>query len=400
MKKLVSLALTAVLALGTTCTLASCGGNKENDGAKVKIGLITLHDRQSTYDKNFIEAFEAACEAKGVEAVIKTGIPETDECYNAAADLVDIGCKGVFADSFGHEDFMINAAREFSEVQFAHATGTKSLEVSLPNYHNAFASIYEGRYLAGVAAGWKLQEMIDAKTVSVNENGNYKLGYVGAFTYAEVISGYTSWFLGVKSVVSNVEMDVTFTGSWYQETWEAKAADTLIKGGAVLVSQHADSMGAPRTCETAKVPNVSYNGSTAAACPDTFIVSSKINWQPYFEKFIDASVNGTTLETDWTGTIGTNSVQLTAVGTAAAQGTQEKIDEVKAKLVAGTLHVFDTSKFTVGGQPVTEFKVGETNVIENGYFAESKVRSAPYFELRIDGITLLNEVYDPVEEDE
>ena len=367
---------------------------------EIKVGFIFLHDENSTYDLNFINAAKAACEALGLsedQYVLRTNVPEGQECYDAAADLADDGCNIVFADSFGHEDFMIQAAREFPEVQFCHATGTKAHTEGLDNFHNAFASIYEGRYLAGIAAGMKLNEMIEAGEITEDQA---KMGYVGAYTYAEVISGYTSFYLGAKSVCPSVTMDVTFTGSWYDETAEKEGANKLIAEGCVLISQHADSMGAPTACEDAGVPNVSYNGSTVDACPNTFIVSSRINWEPYFEYMINCVVNGETIAADWTGTIATGSVELSEVNeAAAAEGTVEAIEAAKAELEAGTLHVFDVNTFTVGGETKTSYMADvdtdpdytpDTEAIVDGYFAESTFRSAPYFDLQIDGINLLD----------
>lgn len=411
MKKTFSILLAMVLVIGV---LAGCGGSgssgsneKPGEGAtddfikpNIKVGFITLHDENSTYDLNFINAAKAACEELGVEYLIRTNIPEGQECYDAAADLVDAGCGIIFADSFGHEDFMIQAAKEFPDVQFCHSTGTKAHTENLPNYHNAFASIYQGRYLAGVAAGMKLNEMIEAGKIKKEEA---KIGYIGAFTYAEVISGYTSFFLGARSVCPSATMEVTFTGSWYDETAEKEGANTLINDGCVLISQHADSMGAPTACETAGVPNVSYNGSTISACPNTFIVSSRIDWAPYYIYAIRAAADGEAIDTDWTGDIGTGSVVLTEInGQAAAAGTQEKIDELTEKLKFGDLNVFDTATFTVGGKKLESHKADvdtdadytpDTEVISDGYFHESEYRSAPYFDLRIDGITLLDEKY-------
>ncbi len=286
MKKITALLLAMVMVFA----LCACSSNDDkNDDAseqtasEIKVGFIFLHDENSTYDLNFMNAAEAACKALGLsesQYVFKKNIPEGQECYDAAAELAEEGCNIIFADSFGHESFMIEAAKEFPDVQFCHATGTLAHTEGLANYHNAFASIYEGRYLAGIAAGLKLNEMI-ANGTEINGTvvtaDNAKIGYVGAFTYAEVISGYTSFFLGARSVCPTVTMDVTFTGSWYDETAEKEAANTLIKNGCNLISQHADSMGAPTACETAGVPNVSYNGSTISACPNTFIVSSRID---------------------------------------------------------------------------------------------------------------------------
>ena len=420
MKKFVAL----LLALAMVFALCACGNSnsaapKQDDAAEssqpsdnasenqsaadlsaLKVGFIFLHDENSTYDLNFMNAAKEACETLGVESVFKTNIPEDQSCYEAAAELADAGCNIIFADSFGHEDYIIQAAKEFPKVQFCHSTGTKAHTEGLDNYHNAFASIYEGRYLAGVAAGLKLNEMIDNGDFAAEDA---KIGYVGAFTYAEVVSGYTSFFLGARSVCPTATMEVTFTGSWYDETAEKEAANKLIANGCKLVSQHADSMGAPTACETAGVPNVSYNGSTISACPNTFIVSSRIDWAPYYEFVINAVANGETIPADWTGTLATGSVVLTEVNeAAAAAGTADKIAEVKAALEAGTIHVFDTANFTVGGETLTSYMAdvdtdanyeADTEVILDGYFHESEMRSAPYFDLRIDGITLLDEAY-------
>ena len=364
---------------------------------KVKVGFICLHDEQSTYDLNFINAAKAACEKLGVEMVLKTGINEDNACYETAADMADSGCIAVFADSFGHEDYMIQAAQEYPNVQFCHSTGTKAHTVNLPNYHNAFAAIYEGRYLAGVVAGMKLNEMIEAGKFTAEEA---KVGYVGAFTYAEVISGYTSFFLGVRSVCPTATMEVTFTGSWYDPTAEKEGAQKLIQGGCKLISQHADSMGAPSACEEAKIPNVSYNGSTKEAGPNTYLISSRIDWEPYYEYAITAAMNGKPIDTDWTGTIATGSVKLTELNEGVvAAGTKEKLEEVQKALEAGTLHVFDTATFTKDGAPLTSYMADvdtdpaytpDTEVVKDGYFHESEFRSAPYFDLQIDGITLLD----------
>ncbi len=390
MKKVTALLLSLLMVV----SLCACGEGGKN--GKFKAGFIFLHDENSTYDKNFIEAAKKACDELGVEMIAKTNVPEGQECYNTAEDLVDEGCKFVFADSFGHEDFMIQAAKKYPDVQFSHATGTKAHTEGLSNYHNAFASIYEGRYLAGIAAGMKLNEMIEAGTITADKA---KMGYVGAFTYAEVISGYTSFYLGAKSVCPTVTMEVTFTGSWYDETAEKEGANTLINDGCVLISQHADSMGAPTACETAGVPNVSYNGSTASVAPNTFIVSSKIDWTPYFKYAIKCAMEGKAIDTDWTGTTATGSVALTELGTVAAAGTQEAIDAAKAKLADGSLHVFDVNTFTVEGKKLDSYMAdvdtdeaytGDHEAIKDGYFAESSDRSAPYFDLQIDGISLLN----------
>lgn len=413
-KKLVS--LLAVMAM-TVSAIVGCGSSKgetaksnetkaavESEGESaaaatdLKAGFIFLHDENSTYDLNFLNGAKAACEKLGVECVIKTNIPEGQECYEAACELADAGCDFIFADSFGHEDYMIEAAKEYPEVQFSHATGTKAHTENLENFHNAFAAIYDGRYLAGIVAGMKLNEMIDNGDITAEQA---KIGYVGAYTYAEVISGYTSFFLGARSVCPTATMEVTFTGSWYDETAEKEGANKLIQNGCVLISQHADSMGAPTACETAGVPNVSYNGSTVSACPNTFLVSSRINWEPYFEYALNCVAAGTPIDTDWCGSLENGAVELTDLGSAVAEGTQEAIDKAKEELIAGTIHTFDISTFTVDGKALESYEADvdtdadytpDHEVVSDGYFHESgsEFRSAPYFDVQIDGITLLD----------
>ena len=403
MKKIAALVLALIVCLSVV-TFASAEEAKK----PVKLGVILLHDEDSTYDLNFINGANDAVkilkeDGYDVELTLIRNKAETNECYEAAKELANSGCNVVFADSFGHESFVLQAAKEFPEVQFCHATGTMAHTEGLDNFHNAFAAIYQGRYIAGIAAGMKLNE--------IRENGGLKgevpmMGYVGAFTYAEVISGYTSFYLGAKSVCPDVQMKVQFTGSWYDELAEKSAAEALIAAGCDLISQHADSMGAPTACEDAGIPDVSYNGSTIDYCPETFIVSSRIDWAPYFVYICDCVAAGLPIDTDWVGTLESGSVALTEVNTdVAAEGTVEAMAEAAAALAAGETQVFDTARegfITVNGQPMNEYMADvdtdanyekDTQVVIDGYFQESVFRSAPYFDVQIDGIELLNAAY-------
>ena len=408
MKKLIAV----LLSLAMILSLAACGSKPDNTtkapettkAAKqttqapsalddFKIGFIFLHDpASSTYDNNFYQAALQVQKELGLrddQCIFKWNVPEDSGCQDTAEEMADAGCKIVFADSFGHETYMIEAAKNYPNVQFCHATGTQAQQVKLANYHNAFAAIYEGRYLAGIAAGMKLAELVKAGKEA-------KVGYVAAFPYAEVVSGYTSFFLGVRSIVPEATMKVVYTNSWFDIALEKEAALKLINDGCVLLSQHADSEGAPKACEEKGIPDVAYNVSTINLGPNTAIISSKINWAPYYKMIIDAVAKGESFATDWCGTFATGSVELTELNEkVAAPGTQEAIDKAKAELTAGTLHVFDTKNWTLDGQHLTEYKadvdgdyVGETNVIIDGIFVESgeQFRSAPYFDIRIDGV--------------
>lgn len=404
-KKIVALVLVLALAASLAIGLAACNDTPNNqlvfgpEDADITFGMICLHDENSTYDANFINAARELAESRNVRVIIKTGIPESDACYNAAADLVDQGCDVIFADSFGHETYIMQAAREFKDVEFAHATGTYAHTENLSNFHNGFATIYEGRYLAGVVAGYELNEMIANGEITADQA---KMGYVGAYPYAEVVSGYTSFYLGAKSVCPSVTMEVRYTGSWYDETAERATAEALIKADCVLISQHADSSGAPTACQEAGIPNVTYN--LAFPGNSTYLVGSRINWTPYFEYIIDQMRAGEEIAADWTGDLSTSSVLLLEYGAGVSAEVKAKVAEVLAELEAGTRKVFDVSTFTVGGETLSTYMADvntdedftkDTQVIttdDNGitYFAESHFRSAPYFDVRIDGITEIN----------
>ena len=402
MKKIASVLLVLAMLL---CSVAFAEVAKED----MKIGLICLHDENMGYDANFIDSMKAALANLGLDEsqlIIKTNIPEGQECYDAAIDLAESGCQYIFADSFGHEDYIIQAASEFPEVQFSHATGTKSQSAGLDNFHNAFASIYQGRFAAGYAAGLKLNEMIEKGEITEDQA---KVGYVGAFPYAEVISGYTSTFLGIRYACPSATMTVKFTNSWGDQALEQEAATALIAtNGCVLMSEHADTVGAPTACEDNGVPNVGYNISFAAVAPNTALVSSRINWTPYMQMAIEAPMKGESFPTDIALGMADGAVELTELNeNVAAEGTAEKVQEVLDKLASGELQVFDTSTFTVNGMTAEEYVQTEdylqdtanggfnaavhqvaAEYVKDGSFHESEFQSAPYFDLPIDGITL------------
>ena len=427
MKKILALILAAAMLF----SLAACGGagdtsdvNEFEEGESAallpapeltkdfeikddfKFGLICLHDENSTYDNNFLVAAKKVKEILGLtddQLLIKTNVAEANDCYEVAKELANKGCTMIFADSFGHESFIAQAAKEFPDVQFGHATGVSSkyANADLPNMHNAFASIYEGRYLAGIAAGMKLNEMIEEGKFTADEA---VIGYVGAFTYAEVISGMTSFFLGARSVCPTATMKVRYTGSWYDQAKEQEAATALIEqDGCVLISQHADSLGAPTACELHDIPNVSYNGSAYSAGENTWLISSAVNWAPFFLYMAKCVNTGEEMVKDYCGTINTGSVVLSGINQGVvAEGTKEAIEKAIDEFKAGTLHVFATDTYTVEGKvdeglaDVDGDYTPETNVVHDGYFDESNAdsfRSAPYFDRIIDGVENKNTMF-------
>ncbi|MBQ8086913.1 MAG: BMP family ABC transporter substrate-binding protein [Clostridia bacterium] len=388
MKKLVSLLV--VLTMAFMCCAAFAEGVPAD---QIKVGYVFVGDENEGYTAAHYEGAKAMMETLGLsedQVVIRWTIPETEECYDAAVDLADAGCNIVFANSFGHESYMIQAAAEYPDVEFAHATGFQAASSGLSNMHNYFTSVYESRFVSGVVAGLKLNEMIANGVVTED---NCKIGYVGAHPYAEVISGYTSFFLGVRSVCPSATMVVKYTGSWASFDLEKEAAEALIAQGCVLISQHADTTGAPTACQAAGVPCVGYNVTMIPVAPDCALTSASIDWAPYYTYAVKSVIDGEPIAVDWCQGYAEGATKITELNeNAVAEGTAEKVAEVEVALKSGELHVFDTATFTVGGETLEDLVANNadyasyTDMVSDGYFHESELGSAPSFAFIIDGV--------------
>ena len=409
MKKFLALILALVMAL----SLVACGEKAPaaddaatpDDGAAepaLKIGLICVHDENSGYDFAHIDGLSKACEALGIDVasqvVFKYNVPEDETCYDSAVDLAEQGCSLIISNSYGHQTYMQQAASEYPELTFVAATGDTAAPSGLANFKNIFPYTYESRYVSGIVAGMKLKELMDAGTVT-----DPYVGYVGAFPYAEVVSGYTAFFLGLQSIVPEAHMDVQYTNSWYDPVAEGEAANTLMARGCVIIGQHADSTGAPSAVQAALdggavAYSVGYNIDMLAVAPTAALTSAQNVWSVLYKATIEAFQAGN-VPTDYACGIAEGAQQISPLGPSCAAGTQEAVDAAWAAIKDGSVKVFDTSKFTVGGAAVTTAFALDTDgdwvndsveAIVDGAFVESVARSAPYFSLRIDGITELN----------
>ncbi len=379
------------------------------DVSKLKVGVILIGNDQEGYTKAHIDGITEAAKALGLQddqILWKYNIPEDEKVSSNGEQLIAAGCNLIISNSYGHQSFMQELAEKHSDVQFIAMTGDTAASSGLKNLSNAFTKVYESRYVAGVVAGLKLKELIDAgKLTDKNYDGeNVKIGYVGAFNFAEVMSGYTAFYLGVKSIVNNVIMDVHFTDSWYDVDKEKAAAAMLVERGCVIISQHADSAGAPTAVEEAWNNGtvaycVGYNVSMLDVAPNAALTSATNVWSVYYKYAFATAINGGDIDSNWSAGYKEGAVKITDLGPACAEGTQAKVDEVIGKLKSGELNVFDTSKYTVEGKTVTwayatdsdgDFVYDKNNVIADGYFHESFVQSAPAFNLKIDGINWLN----------
>ncbi|MGB8455707.1 MAG: BMP family ABC transporter substrate-binding protein [Anaerocolumna sp.] len=368
------------------------------DVSGIKVGVIYVGDENEGYTAAHMAGIEDMIKTLGLsegQVIEKTNIAEDESCYDAAVDLAEQGCNIIFANSFGHEDYMLQAAKEYPDVQFCHATGYKAASSGLPNVHNYFTAVYESRYVSGIVAGLKLNEMIENGTITADQA---KMGYVGAYNYAEVVSGYTSFYLGAKSVCPSVTMEVQYTNSWADMAGENEVAKQLIADGCVILSQHADTTGAPTAAEEANVPVVGYNVDMTSVAPDAALTSATINWGPYYTYAVKSIIDGTTIDTDWCQGYADGAVGISPLNDkVVAAGTADKVAEVEAALKDGTLKVFDTSTFTVQGSKIEDLIKDNADFsrysayVSDGYFHESELISAPAFDLRIDGITELTQ---------
>ena len=398
----------------TASAAASAASGNSDSGTSLKVGVILVGDENEGYTAAHIDGIKKAAADLGISDdsfLWKYSVGETQDCKDAADDLVDQGATIVIANSYGHQTFIQAAAEENPDVTFISMTGDTAESSGLSNFKNAFTAVYQSRYVSGVVAGMKLQELIDNGTLTAENmpdaftaDGDIKLGYVGAYPYAEVVSGYTAFYLGVKSIVNNVHMFVEYTNSWFDINKEGETANSLIAEGCVIISQHADSTGAPSAVEAAYKDNgtvaysVGYNVSMLEVAPDVALTSASNNWSVYYNYVFSQALKGEDIATNWCEGYEDDAVNITALGTSAADGTQAKVDEVISAIKDGSLNVFDTSTFTVDGKQLTDADgvdldfdgTADIFPIKNGAFHESDVadgfRSAPYFSFRIDGI--------------
>lgn len=357
--------------------------------ADLKVGYIFTGDENDCYTAAHYAGLKEMQETLGLlddQIIIKQAIPEDEMCYEAAGDLADQGCQIVFASSNGYEPFILRAAKEFPDVQFCQAAGEQAAGSGLDNMHNFFAAVYESRYVSGVVAGMKLSEMIASGTIT---EAGAKIGYVGAYPNAEVISGFTAFFLGARSQCPSATMEVRYTYSWSDFDLEKECAESLIADKFVLIGQHVNTTAVPEACEAAGVPCVGYNVSVLETAPNWALTSASINWEPYYEYAVKCILDGTVIDTDWCQGYNGGAVCITGLNeSAVAEGTSGKVAETETAIKEGSLHVFDTSTWTVNGTAYTE---ADSDNVSDGYFHESEKASAPAFAFIIDGITAVAE---------
>ena len=377
-------------------------------GKSLTVGAIMVGDESEGYTKAHMDGINAAktfLEGKGatVNIVWKKSIGEDASCATACTETITAGASLVITNSYGHQFAIGDTVAANPAVTFVSMTGDLAAGSGNANWKNAFTDIYQSRYVSGVAAGLKLKQLVeDGKLSASNYDGeNIKIGYVGAYPYAEVVSGYTAFYLGIKSVVSNIVMSVKYTNSWFDFNKENETAKALIADGCVIIGQHADSEGAPTACETAfdegtLVYSVGYNVGMLTAAPRASLTSATNNWAVYYTYLFYQKLTGAEIDVDWHAGYAAGAVGITELnGKAFKTDISAQLADVVAGVKNGTIKVFDCANFTVNGAHLTTYTGaygmgGAEAIAKDGevyYFNESTLRSAPYFDIRIDGIT-------------
>ena len=393
-KRILALLMAGVMAVG----LAACGGTAETEPAEetteetaegvetteetagipasdLKIGLILVGEIAHAYDKNHIEGMQSACEILGLDydsqVIVKTNIGEDSGCADAISELIDAGCQVIVADSFGHETYIEEAAADHPDVEFLHATGYQGATDGLDNTHNYFVHAYQGWYLAGIIAGLKTE--------------TNQLGMVGALPYAEVISGFTAFYLGAKSVNPDVTMLVNYIHDWGDATKEATNAQSLIDQGCDVISQQTDTSAPATTAEANGVFVIGYNDDMIPAAPNAALTSVRFDWGVYYTYALGCILNGEAIDQDWCGTYAEGACYPSEYNEAILpEGAQEAVEAAAAGIAGGSIQVF------AGPLHGVDADGNELNLAEGEAYIENETSSAPSFAYIIDGITVLS----------
>ncbi len=340
-------ALAVALALGAIHFAR--GGARPVDG--IKAGFIYENDESTPYTYNFYLAQTALEREFGdrVQTLTRSNVPEA-ESEEPVRELIRAGCSILFVNNYSSQ--IAKLAEEYPQVQFCQGSFYDGEHENYPeNYHTFNAEIYQGRYISGIAAGMKLRELIDTRSIAPEEA---LVGYVGAYPSTEVISGYTAFLLGVRSVCPEATMRVRYTKAWSSYSREKSCAAALIDEGCVIIAQHTDTIGPAVACEeaaaTKRVFHVGYNQNLIDIAPATSLVSTRVNWAPYILGAVEAVLTGESIEKHVGGRIHGNDacggleegwVQMLELNRRiAAYGTQEAMDKAAEAMKRGTLEVF------------------------------------------------------------
>ena len=348
------------------------------------VGFIYDNDEIIPYTYNFMLAKNELEKEYGdrVKVYVKSNVLDT-VMEEPVRDLAQDGCDIIFTNTYSTQFKQL--ALQYPDIQFCQTSfSTEDTSFSPANYHTFNGLIYQGRYVSGVAAGMKLRQLIDEGVLTTEQA---IVGCVGAFPSAEVISGYTAFLLGVRSIVPEATMRVIYTGTWNSYSKEKACAKALIDAGCVVITQHTDTTAPAVACEEAaeekQVYHISYNQSMIDVASESSLTGACINWSPYILGAVEALMNGQEIEKYVKGSIHGNDIgagfdrgwvkMLELNDAIIAPGTQERINKTIDALRKGKIDVFKGDYQGVNPDDPTD----TCNLI--GGYTENRLSSAPSF---------------------
>ena len=350
-----------------------------------RVGFVYSEDESTPYTANFVKAQRALEDEYGdrVQVMVKSNVLNR-ESEQPMRELIRGGARILFINM--DTDIPITLAREFPDVQFCQVSlPSISMEGTPENYHTFNGEIYQARYISGIAAGMKLRQLLDSGALLPQDA---LVGYIGANASTEVISGYTAFLLGVRSVAPEATMRVRYTGSWSNYAAEKEQTRELIDEGCVIIAQHVNTTAPAVACEEAvsagkTVYHVGYHQSMMDIAPSCALVSIRTNWAPYVIQAVRAVMSGTAIENtveahehgrDLSAGFESGWVELMELNKfIAAEGTQEKIDNAIEGLKKGKIRVF-SGNYT----GVNPLNASDTIDLNEG-FTENQYSSNPSF---------------------
>jgi len=364
----------------------------------LKIGFVYDNDESTPYTYNFSLAKDELEKKYGdrVEILTCSNVMD-DEMEEPLRELAEQGCDVIFFN--GYSELVMQLAPEYPEVQFCQTSYADLSDKTVPsNYHTFKGEAYQGRYVSGIAAGMKIQQMIQEGSITEDEA---IVGFVAAFPTSEVISGYTAFLMGVRSIVPSATMHVCYTETWSSYALEKSAAGQLIDDGCVVVSQYTDTIGPAIACEEAlqekkEVYFVGFNQSMSEVAPGTSLVTARICWEKYILAAVKAVMSNKKIESVVSGHVRGNDafagfeegwVEMVDLNLqVAATGTQEAMDRAIDQFKRGNVSfVFKGNYVGVNPDDPTD-----TIDLQKGY-VENEKTSYPLFHYVLKDVIIIDE---------
>ena len=313
-------AIVALAMVFGVSTLMAAGHAKKIKVAFVYVGPVGDHGW--TYQHH--EAHKAVIAKFGdkVETIHVENVSEGPDAERVIQQLAAKGNDLIFTTSFGFMNPTIKVAKRFPKVKFEHATGFKRA-ANVSTYNTRF---YQGRYVAGVAAG---------KLTKTNT-----IGYIASFPIPEVVMGINASYLGAKSVNPNIKIKVIWVSTWFDPGKEAAAAKALIDQGADILFQHTDSPAAMKLAEQKGILALGQASDMKAFGPNAQYTSLVDDWSGYVVGRVQAVIDGSWKSTNTWGGLKDGMLTMPAWSAKVPADVAKLADEVKAKIIAGTFHPF------------------------------------------------------------